>query len=679
MVSKLGEAAETITKKESPSSDETRRSLLQETAPEKLLDGIQKSESVSLSASAGGNGLSLKDLEDISESINSKMDDVAKLGRMARSMKQHDFKFNKGEVQDEKKAWGSRGINSDDLNWALRDVGNEILGPVVKKDETKTCLSKGEADFLSNIVTGSRINLDGAARVNQTDKVLYDSDQFSSEDWSRIREAMDETRSGESHLPSITLTGFERELDKGEPSIKVERDGAETRTYDPETGIRTSTRDGRTVAEVAPDTRVTREGDTTTYESHGRRIFEQHGNEKIFRLKDGTEVHVENGEARMIVDGEPRLIHGLNGMVREMRHGIMVAAREAKTPEAALEAAGQQLDLTTQEKPVMIARAGGLSLVRNGKLVADFADGGDSDKPPEATFYLSETRKLVRTSDGKLLIKEDGKGDIELSREQIEFLVSKLGDNARFISRTLRSLDMGQSVIYDENLTLDVTRNIQGILRNGADRHEDTHFAVDRTGLTMTEKGATTHYDTNTGVLDHKTADGETISLTPTEKNIDVKTAELEMKDGVVRFEGSNTVINNDGSIDLGNGTTIDTSGNVHLGDGRVIQASGQNGERALNQPSEKSLDIYMGFAKSLAASVAGRAASGSVTLSDIAMLKANLSIIGNYMGFFSQLGNLEIVNSLSTSWALVKDSLDKAEPKLREKQEKVQGIQKSK
>src|SRR5690606_23059183 len=122
------------------------------------------------------------------------------------------------------------------------------------------------------------------------------------------REAMDQTRSGDSHLPTITLVGKESEsgseLDRDEASIKVERDGAETRTYDPETGIRTTTRDGRTVAEVAPDTIVSREGDTTTYESHGRRIFEQHGNQKIFRLKDGTEVHVENGEARMIVDGK---------------------------------------------------------------------------------------------------------------------------------------------------------------------------------------------------------------------------------------------------------------------------------------------------------------------------------------------------------------------------------------
>lgn len=672
MVSKLGEAAETTTKKESVSSEETRRSLLKDTAPEKLLDGIQKSESQ--------NGLSQKDLEDISESINSKMDDVAKLGRMARSMKQHDFKFNKEEVQDEKKAWG---IASEDLSWALSDIGNAILGPTVKKDETKTCLSKGEADFLGKIVSGSRINSDIIVRENQEDKVLYESDQFTADDWSRIREAMDQTRSGDSHLPTITLVGKESEsgseLDRDEASIKVERDGAETRTYDPETGIRTTTRDGRTVAEVAPDTIVSREGDTTTYESHGRRIFEQHGNQKIFRLKDGTEVHIENGEARMIVDGKPRLIHNLNGMVKEMRHGIMIGTREARTPEEALEAARKQLDLEGQEKPVMIARAGGLSLVRNGKLVADFASGAEAGTPPEATFYLSETRQLVRTSDGKLLIKEAGKDDIELSREQIEFLVSKLGDNARFISRTLRSLDMGHSVIYDENLTLDVTRTIQGIVRNGPDRRDETHFAVDRTGLTMTEAGATTSYDTTTGVVDHKTADGETISLTPTERNIDVKTAELEMKDGVVRFQGSDTVINNDGSIDLGNGTTIDTRGNVQLGDGRVIQAAGQGqGERALNQPTEKSLEIYMGFAKSLAASVAGRAASGSVTLSDIAMLKANLSIIGNYMGFFSQLGNLEIVNSLSTSWTLVKDSLDKAEPKMREKQEKVQGIQKS-
>ncbi|MBI1269370.1 hypothetical protein GC174_02955 [bacterium] len=670
MVSKLGEAAETTTKKESAPSEESRRSLLKDTAPERLLDGIEKSKSQ--------NGLSQKDLEDISESINSKMDDVAKLGRMARSMKQHDFKFNKEEIQDEKKAWG---IASEDLSWALSDIGNAILGPTVKKDKTKTCLSEGEAEFLGKIVSGSRINSDGIVRENQEDKVLYESDQFTADDWSRIREAMDQTRTGDSHLPTITLVGkeSESEWDKDDASIKVERDGLETRTYDPETGIRTITRDGRTVAEVAPDTRVSREGDTTTYESHGRRIFEQHGNQKIFRLKDGTEVHVENGEARMIVDGKPRLIHNLNGMVKEMRHGIMVGTREAKTPEEALEAARKQLNLEAQEKPVMIVRAGGLSLVRNGKLVADFANGAEAGTPPEATFYLSETRKLVRTSDGKLLIKEDGKGDIELSREQIEFLVSKLGENARFISRTLRSLDMGQSVIYDENLTLDVTRTIQGTVRNGPDKRDETHFAVDRTGLTMTEAGATTSYDTTTGVVNHKTADGETISLSPTDKNIDVKTADLEMKDGVVRFQGSDTVINNDGSIDLGNGTTIDTRGNLRLGDGRIIQASGQGqGERALNQPTEKSLEIYMGFAKSLAASVAGRAASGSVTLSDIAMLKANLSIIGNYMGFFSQLGNLEIVNSLSTSWALVKDSLDKAEPKMREKQEKVRGIQKN-
>lgn len=612
------------------------------------------------------NGISTKELEEISKSLNDNIGDVVKLGHIAKGLKNVDHSAQKTE---HKPTFKKECLASDDLTWAIADIQKQMLAPIEKKpDPVKPSLTEELDTGLKKFLPNTEVYRDANTNFVEADNKLYDTSGFTSQDWQRIRTAMQARENDNAILPDISLV-------EHIGGVEVKKSDRGVHTIDRENDVATLTEDGKTTARLGKDVVITREDDHTKYESQGRTIYERLGDNHIARLDDATTFDFEGGKGTIFKDGKPWASLDMHGIVQERRNAVIIGLRAARTAEEALEEAKVIKDLDSVEKSVILTRPNGLSIVRDGKLVADFDKGEGEGRPPEATFYINENKKLVRTSDGKLLIREKGKDDIELKKEQIEYLISKLGDNAKFISRTLRALEMGESIVVSDQISLNVSGNIQGRVRNSPEPKEDLHFTVDGQHLTTSENGTTSRYDTKSGSLDLQLESGKTASITPGKDHIDLKTEDLEIKDGRVTFADSKAVIERDGTIDLGNGSSIKANGDVHLADGSIIKAYGQditNGRQALNQPTEKSLEVYMNFAKALASSVAGRAHSGSVSLSDIAMLRANLSIIGNYIGFFSQLGNMEIVNSLSASWALVKSSLDQAEPRVKEKQDAI-------
>lgn len=638
---------------------ETSRNLLADTSDEYLF-GDSK------------NGITARDLEEISSSLSNNMDDVVKLGHLAKSMK--SISMLDTEDNAPQKIHAPR-IGREDLKWALSKAGTDVLGerteirrPDRSKPEEEQSSQPDDIALPFGDLTREVKRNPESDRISTT-KGLYADNRIQPEEWRRIRRAMDFDNKGmDNLLPDLALTES-----NDSSRIRVRETDRGTETYDPESGIRTMTRDGKTVARVGQDVTVSREGDRTVYKSGDRVIFEQVGGKKIVALENGGKVEIEGREATVYMDGRPGYKLNTNGAILEHENAVLISARGAKTVEDAVESARLQMDLSSSDKPIVITRSNGMTMVRDGKIIADFFNGSGEGQPQEATFFISADKKLVRTGDGKVLIRTKDKPDVELNREQIDYLLSKLGDKADFIRNTLKALDTGASVVVDENISFTMKRHIEGVVANGPHSRDALRFAIGTGQFVTREAGSETRYNTEEGTLHLKTKSGEETVLTPTEKGIDVRNRELEMKDGRVTFTSSDTVINNDGSIELGNGTRIDTSGDVHLLDGTTIKAGSgieRSGELALNQPTEKSLEIYMNFARSLASSVSARAQSGSVSLSDIAMLKANMSIIANYMGFFSQLGNMEVVNSLRASWSLVKASLDKAEPKMQKRRE---------
>lgn len=128
--------------------------------------------------------------------------------------------------------------------------------------------------------------------------------------------------------------------------------------------------------------------------------------------------------------------------------------------------------------------------------------------------------------------------------------------------------------------------------------------------------------------------------------------------------------VDEDGNVTTPGGSKVRITGEINFSNGTTMTSDGtikESGKQAgaLNAPSDKSVDALVRNGLSLAKSLSG---GGPATLAQIALLQANLSIVSNLVGLFSDLGQLGEATKLFKVWAMMNESLCKARLEVNER-----------
>ncbi|MCA9800938.1 MAG: hypothetical protein KC777_03075 [Cyanobacteria bacterium HKST-UBA02] len=352
--------------------------------------------------------------------------------------------------------------------------------------------------------------------------------------------------------------------------------------------------------------------------------------------------------------------------------------RDAKTAEDALEAWRRNKGLLQEGATSILFRDNGASIVDNDKTTINF---DVTEKGVRYAMRIDDKRQLVQDEQGKHFIKEEGKPDIELSEEQVNEIFKPMGRKRAFFEHVMEALKSGRMTLGQTVVTMN--RSGDGAPSSDSASPESgdlppvahTTYEIENTSTRDRET-----FDTDSGTLSLARGD-ETPAVIDPDHTFNITTSAYRVENDQViipgQGEGQDVRIEDNGTVHLPNGTTITTGGRISLSDGTTITEAGSiidsNGktihEAGSSEAMTKTMDNYVSFAQSLANSVAARACSGgTVSLSDIAMINANMSILANFMVFLSNSGDLEAVQSIRNSWGLLKDSLDRAEQNLRDK-----------
>ncbi|MBI2809428.1 MAG: hypothetical protein HYX67_01160 [Candidatus Melainabacteria bacterium] len=132
-------------------------------------------------------------------------------------------------------------------------------------------------------------------------------------------------------------------------------------------------------------------------------------------------------------------------------------------------------------------------------------------------------------------------------------------------------------------------------------------------------------------------------------------------KDGsIATSNGIKVSANND--IQFADGVKFDHDGTVTLADGSIARA-GSNQDSIAQQASSA-----LASAMSVASAVAGKAANGTITFDDIALLQASIGDVQGLIGSCMNSGNLEVAQSLMKTGASLQGALDSANTSLSNK-----------
>ncbi|MBS1954641.1 MAG: hypothetical protein JST89_10660 [Cyanobacteria bacterium SZAS-4] len=117
-----------------------------------------------------------------------------------------------------------------------------------------------------------------------------------------------------------------------------------------------------------------------------------------------------------------------------------------------------------------------------------------------------------------------------------------------------------------------------------------------------------------------------------------------------------------DNDIQFADGTKFAHDGTVTLADGRIARA-GSDQESVAQQATSA-----LATAMSIASAVAGKAANGTITFGDIALLQSSICDVQGLIGACMNSGNLEVAQSLMKTGASLQAALDSANTSLSQK-----------
>lgn len=305
------------------------------------------------------------------------------------------------------------------------------------------------------------------------------------------------------------------------------------------------------------------------------------------------------------------------------------------------------------------------------------------DNKFEVHQKLADGVTIVKDADNRyFLTGKDSR--LELSPEQVEGVLKDLPEEQqRNLHKIMANLEKGVLDVPDGQLVLKNGRaefmtiaglaGISGvvavpILRLSIDEHSDemeekhadgsktkTHLDLLNRRYAQEEtdaRGEVTKTDVD--LFDALLAKGQdwTLKNRVFETNDKFKVDEF----GNVSTPGGSKV-RADGVITFSNGMTVASDG--------TIKESSKVGSLATDIPSEKHIDALVRNGLSLAKALS---AGGQATFALIALLEANLSIVSNLVGLFSDLGQLQEATKLFKVWGVMNESLCKARIEVNER-----------
>jgi hypothetical protein len=420
---------------------------------------------------------------------------------------------------------------------------------------------------------------------------------------------------------------------------------------------------------LAPATLIANPDGTREYTVGGMSIYKLLTTKGAFQTgefsSDGTTLTQKR-------DGETLLIAGQTDSVQYYETMTLYHETSADNVQEALaKLKVRGIELPKGKTSLIYLKNGAALIHPELDRILEFRYGKDG---VEVHMDLGDGLELLRSPKGKLFIIKPGEPVKELSDEQKEVLVKKLGPKAQVIKHLLEAMESGETIEFENGHKVSIKDGSNTVVTTAPNKPSDSGEPQSNTVAIMTAEGYTVEDPSRTVSFDQKT--GKLVTETAGKKTtIDLKSAQFDMvtddfvrKDGVVTFN-SGAKIADTGDVELPDGTKINARNDVYFANGSVLYRDGtlvsKDGTvmtNCLNVPKKESLDSFVSQALCMASSIAGRVQSGSFNPADIALIEANMSIVQNFINLFSILGNLPMANSLYRSWSMLKETHGKAQ-----------------
>lgn len=295
---------------------------------------------------------------------------------------------------------------------------------------------------------------------------------------------------------------------------------------------------------------------------------------------------------------------------------------------------------------------------------------------------LADDVMIVKDADNRYFLNTN-KARLELSPEQIEEVLKGLPEEQqKNLRKTMENLEKGVIDAPDGQLVLKedggARFTVVGTMHLlGVGIVPLLNFNIDKQSEELTENrtdGSKTK--TYLDLVNRKYAQEETNATGQvTEATVDLADG-LKAKgkdwtlDNRIFTTRDNFRVDEVGNVTTPGGSTVRITGEINFSNGMTVGSDGTVKEsskpaNALNAPSEKSVDALVRNGLSLAKSLAG---GGPATFAQIALLQANLSIVSNLVGLFSDLGQLSEATKLFKVWGTMNESLCKARMEVNER-----------
>ncbi|CAN5342056.1 hypothetical protein BH10CYA1_BH10CYA1_16360 [soil metagenome] len=414
----------------------------------------------------------------------------------------------------------------------------------------------------------------------------------------------------------------------------------------------------------------------------GVRVVEENGEYKIFN-KDGTLIGTRpvsvianevQEEDQILVNGDQMRRH-LSG--RMMDHGNSQRRVVASGKEWDVYSDGVSRTLSSGETVGMLSsndafvQIGKTTIVRkaqDGKIYM-IEDGGASQEVDVNSDQIAAPVKAAITmlssidhdsklhlGDGAFLTVRDGKvvgGTDEIVDEPVPAPAASAAGNTQISAPT------APTKVEVTMVTTGTDASTSTLLGGYRSTYEwNSHKSTLAEPATKTDKPG--DQPKPVVVIDDKSLTTDDV-ITTKQGTTDRVTHDLIGKDGsIATSNGIKVSANND--IQFADGVKFSHDGTVTLADGSIARAG--SSQDSIAQQASSALASAM----SVASAVAGKAANGTITFDDIALLQASIGNVQGLIGSCMDSGNLEVAQSLMKTGASLQEALDSANTGLSNK-----------
>ena len=407
-----------------------------------------------------------------------------------------------------------------------------------------------------------------------------------------------------------------------------------------------------------------------TYTKDGHTLYHLNGDNTGFQAGEFSSDGRTLTQRR---DGQTLLIAGKTDSVQYYETMTLYHEMTANTVAEALTKLKERgIDLPKDKSALVYLKNGAALIHPQLDKVLEFRYSKDG---VEIHMDLGEGQELLRSPKGKMYILNSKDNSVkEISDEQKERLVTKLGPKAQVVRHLLQALENGETIKFDDGHEVSIRDGANEVIATAPNKPDENGNPQSNTVAILTDKGYSVNDPSRKVSFDQKTgelvteSDGKKTTVDLDSEHFDMKTDDFVRKDGVVTFNNG-TKIADSGNVELPDGTKLNANNDVFFADGSVLYRDGtlvsKDGtvtQTALGVPQKQNLDSLVSQAVSMATAIAGRVHSGSFNPSDLALIEANMSVIQNFINLFSLMGNLPMANSLQRSWSILKASHNDAQ-----------------